>query len=374
LKHSVQNRFQIALLWSAIFLFNNLLIAQKDDLELLPGSEKFVYDEASGKHRLLGTVNFKYQGNTMYCDSAIYWEKRKEVIAYGKVHILKDGVNLFCDSLYYNGNTKLARMWGNVRIRDNEYKLLTDSMEYDTQKDVGIYRNGGKIERITDNEMLISKVGYIYTKSKNMFYSGNVKYYSKKLNISTDTLRYDYKKNTTYFYGPTDILKFDDSSKVEVKIYCEKGWYQTTTDEAQLEKKATVKGKSKYLAGDLLYYDPKKGISKGRGNVEFFDTIQQAGFQSNYFLGKEKENLYFVTDKALLKKVSQKDTFYVHADSIYIYTDSLTNKLDQINAYHNVQFFKKDIQGKCDSLTYVKSDSLMQLFYDPIVWVKNKSN
>jgi len=69
------NILKIALFISAIFLFNSMLFCQKNTLELLPGSEKFEFNESTGIHRLIGSVNFIYQGNTMYCDSAHYKEK-----------------------------------------------------------------------------------------------------------------------------------------------------------------------------------------------------------------------------------------------------------------------------------------------------------
>lgn len=364
---------QIALFLGAIFLFNTSLYAQLEELELLPGSEKVVYDQQKGEYRLLGTASFRYQGNTMYCDSAIYLEKSKEVFAYNRVHIMKGDVNLYCDSLYYDGTKELAKLWGNVRIRDNEYKLLTDSMFYDTKKDLGIYRNGGKIQHVVNNETLLSKVGYIYTKTKDMFYSGNVKYYSNKLNVFTDTLKYNYRKNIVYFEGPSDILKLNDSLKVETTVFCHKGWYNTLNDEFQLEKNAIVKGKGNELKGDFLYFNPKTEESLGLGHVSFFDSIQNFGFQSNKFIGDSTKNEYLLTDDAILKKVSKKDTFYLHADSILIYLDSAKNKLMSFNAYHGVRFFQKELQGRCDSLVYQKVDSTMQLFYEPIVWVQNRS-
>ena len=60
------------------------------------------YNEKLGFHYLVGGVNFTYQGNTMYCDSAHYFDKSNEVKAYGNVHVTKEEINLFCDSLYYN--------------------------------------------------------------------------------------------------------------------------------------------------------------------------------------------------------------------------------------------------------------------------------
>ena len=37
-------------------------------------------------------------------------------------------------------------------------------------------------------------------------------------------------------------------------------------------------------------------------------------------------------------------------------------------AYHHVKFFRKDMQGKCDSLTYDEKDSVMRMFYNPVLW------
>ncbi|MGB0177769.1 MAG: hypothetical protein ACPF9D_11430, partial [Owenweeksia sp.] len=37
-----------------------------------------------------------------------------------------------------------------------------------------------------------------------------------------------------------------------------------------------------------------------------------------------------------------------------------------------VKFFKSDMQGLCDSLTYATLDSMFRMYYDPVVW--NDSN
>ncbi len=98
-----------ALLLSALFLIKTTCFSQKDMIELLPGSESLQYDAKTGIHRLLGNVNFIYQGNKMYCDSAYYYQRSKSVRAYGHVHINKrDTLNLFCDSLFYDGKTDKA--------------------------------------------------------------------------------------------------------------------------------------------------------------------------------------------------------------------------------------------------------------------------
>lgn len=204
-KHIVKS----ALLGCALFLLPMLSFSQ-NILELLPGAKKMIMDEGSNKLRLIGNVNFLYQGNKMYCDSAHYYEKKQIVRAYGRVHINKrDTLNLFCDSLYYNGKTRMAKLWGNVRVRDNEYKLTTDTLEYDAKKSQANYKYGGRVESILSRDVLTSRVGYFHPETKNFFFSKNVEYTSKDIHMTTDTLRYRYseKKKRISMVQPTSKHK-----------------------------------------------------------------------------------------------------------------------------------------------------------------------
>ncbi len=339
--------------------------SQKDILELLPGAEKLVYNEKTGAQMLIGNVNFLYQGNKMYCDSAYFYAKSKEVKAYGKVHINKnDTLNLFCDSLYYNGKTKYAKLWGHVRVRDREYKITTDSMDYDAKKGQGVYRNGGKIESILTNEVLTSKVGYFHPDTKNFFFSGKVKYKSPDITMTTDTLRYQYLIKKVFFYGPTKIKTKD------ADLFCEKGWYQTETEEGVLQKNAKILTNSKTIIGDSLYHNPKKGLSIGKGNVIYKDSLEPYIFTGNYFYKNDLKRKTYITGKALCSYKLKEDTLFLKADTLMSFQDSLGNS-KQIFAHQNAKFFKNDIQGKCDSLVYEKEKNYMEMFFEPIVWTQN---
>lgn len=357
---------KIALLTGAIFLLSPITWAQKDILELLPGTYKLSYDDRTGAQRLTGGgVNFIYQGNTMYCDSAWFYEKRSELRAYGQVHVnSRDTLNLFCDSLAYNGKTKKAKLWGNVRVRDREYKLVTDTLEYDSRKSQMIYRNGGRIESILRKEILTSRVGYFYPNSKNLFFSGNVKYNSDSLAMTTDTMRYQYIAKKVFFYGPTVI----NSRKAVIR--CEKGWYHTETEEAVLQKNASVLKESRFISGDSLYVNPQKGISVGKGHVFYRDTSSALSFTGDHAFLSDEKRYGYLTGNALAEYRMKKDTLYLHADTLYSYQDSL-NELKQMRGYDDVRFFSRDFQGKCDSLSYDREQDKMEMFYKPVVWSRN---
>jgi lipopolysaccharide export system protein LptA len=349
---------------SAFFFIPNCIIAQKGVLELLPGSELLGYDAKKGAHRLVGTVNFIYQGNTMYCDSAHYFDKINAVKAFGNVHVTKNDINLYCDSLYYNGKNKTAKLWGHVRVRDLEYKLSTDSLNYDANNGQCIYRNKGRIESITSNEVLTSQVGYFYPSSKNFFFKGNVRYKNEELSMSTDTLQFTYSKQIAYFYGPTKIIRN------KTQMVCERGWYNVQTEEGSLMKNAEIFEKSKILKGDTLMYQPKIGKSTAKGNIFYSDTLEKTKFYGDYAIISEKERYSMITGHTLAVKVQKEDTIFIHADTLFNQKDSMDHPLFS-SAYRNVKIYNRSIQSISDSLIFTDSNQVMQLFNKPIAWSKN---
>ena len=355
--------FKFALIFSAFFL-RGFLFSQNNVLELLPGSEKIIYDEKSKKHRLIGSVNFIYQGNTMYCDSAHYQEKEKIVHAYGRVQIRKNDINLFCDSMYYNGALKYAKLWGHVRVRDQEYKITSDSMDYDAKNSKAIYRNQGQVESIVSDEKITSKVGYFFPKTGSFFFSQKVAYRKKDLTMTTDTLQFSYEKQTVYFFGPTKVI--NDS----ITIFCKNGWYHVNKNEATLYNKAEIIQKTNIIRGDTIYYNKPRQIFKGTGNVFIKDLKQNLIFLGNKGFANDSLHTAHLSGKAVVVKLQEKDTVYVFADSLILKKDSL-NQLEVIFAHAKVQIFQNKLEAISDSAEYRPKIKLLKLRSNPIVWSEN---
>jgi lipopolysaccharide export system protein LptA len=351
-----------ALLLSAFFLIRLHAFGQGNILELLPGSERMTYNKTIGAHSLAGNVIFTYQGNTMYCDSALYYDKQNKVRAFGNVHISKPGeINLFCDYLTYDGKTELAFLSGNVRARDQEYKITTPAMEYDARAGRATYRSGGKVESIAGNEVLTSTVGYFYPDTKDFFFKGKVNYSSPTVRMTTDTLQYSYFRRRVNFFGPTTI--YSDSTI----ITCEKGWYRTDTEESELMKNASVTQGAQLIKGDTLYYQPQQELVIGKGNVFLRDTSEKFQFQGDYLYKNDKTNKSYLTGHALAIKADKKDSLYLHADTLFTVGDSLDD-VARIKAYNGVKIFQNKLQGQCDSLIFDKNKDILEMYQGPILW------
>jgi len=349
---------------SAFFLLPNFSVAQQEVIELLEGSDNIRLDGKSGNYVITGNVIFEKDGAKLYCDSAYYNIVKEQVRAYSNVHLNKrDTLNMFCDSMFFDFSESYAKLWGNVRVRDNEYKLTTDSLDYDIEKDMGVYRNGGVITSITSPDKLSSKIGYFYPKKEQFNFRKNVVYSSDIYKITTDTLQFNGLSKKAYFFGPTHI---DGDNG---KMYSEKGWYNLNKDEGVLSQNAYIDRKDIYIAADSLFYSSEDSIYIAERNIMIKDTLNKLTFKGDYAMSDQKEHFAFITGHALAEKYSKEDTLYIHADTLYNVLDSL-NEAKLIRAYNEVTIFRGEMQGICDSLTYQKTEGIINMFSEPILWAK----
>ncbi|WP_159038389.1 OstA-like protein [Brumimicrobium mesophilum] len=334
-------------------------------IELLEGSEDIKIDGKTGNYIVKGNVVFKKEETKLYCDSAYYNLVHNTVRAFGNIHLNKeDTLNMFCDSLFFDTKKDYAKLYGNVRIRDNEYKLTTDSMDYDLKNNVGIYKNKGVITSISSSDQLSSDIGYFYPNSKQFNFRKNVVYTSNDFTVKSDTLQFNANSKKAYFFGPTYITNQD------IKMYCEKGWYDLNEDEGVLENNASIENENLNIGADSLFYSSKDSLYIAKKNVLITDTTNKIGFQGDYAINDERNKFAFITGHALAKRFEEKDTLYIHADTLYNYSDSLGKPM-LMQAHKKVKLFRGDMQGICDSLIYDKTIGEMNMFTNPTLWAQN---
>jgi len=125
---------------------------------------------------------------------------------------------------------------------------------------------------------------------------------------------------------------------------------------------------TKVLIGDTIFYNRKTGEGEVFGNMYLEDKERKAILQGNYGFYNEQTEYGLATDSAFAIDYSQKDSLYVHGDTLVLITDSVYR---DIKAYYEVRFYRADIQGICDSLHYSSRDSMVYMVGDPVVWNKN---
>ena len=345
-----------------IILLPHFVWSQGTTKILLEHADSLVHNSRNRPEfqRLMGNVRLSHDSTILYCDSAFLNDTKNFVLAYGNVHIhVSDTLNLFGDSLNYNGDTRIAKMWGDVKMIDNETTLTTDTLSFDRSTEIASYEYWGKI--INDQNVLVSKRGYYHTRTKEFFFKQNVILINPDYIMHSDTLMYNTITKTTYFFSPSNIKGKEDS------IYCENGWYNTTSDIARFRKNGWIYHLNQVLTGDSLYYERKTGYGQAFMHAMLYDTVQKTVLTGNYGEVHRKSGFAFMTDSAMVKMIDKKDTLFMHSDTVYATFDTLQN-IHNILFYYKVKFFRPDLQGLCDSMSYHGRDSTLSMYHEPVLW------
>jgi len=327
------------------------------------------YDKrlGDGAQRLIGNVELADDSTTLYSDSA-YFYSDNSFRAFGHVHMTrKDTMDLYGDSLHYDGSTRVTEVYGKtIKCVRKGMTLTTKHLLYDINAHAVNYWDGGTI--VDSNNTLTSAIGIYNTEQKMCYFKEHVVLVNPKYVIRCDTMLYAPQSRVANFIGPTRITSKSDF------MYCEKGYYNTEKNYCQFSQKPYIlnkKGDS--LSGDYIYYDREKEYGQILNNFSLVDTTDNIIMKGDYAEYNGSNETILVTCKALLLQVYNKDTLHLHGDTLFGKNISMTDtdktgKPKLLLAYHHVKFFKKELSGKCDSLTYDEKDSIMHMFYNPILW------
>ena len=321
------------------------------------------YGEHAGAQILNGNVAFLHKGALLTCDSAYFYQESNSFKAFGHVKMRQgDTLSLTSDYAFYDGDNQMAEARHNVLLRHRGTKLYTDSLNYDRLYNIGYFFEGGKM--VDRNNVLVSDWGEYDTETRKAVFNYNVNLRNPKFTLTTDTLHYDTRTSLANIVGPSVIR-----SKESV-IHTSDGYYNTNTGRARLYGRSTMSNKGKEITGDSLFYDEKRGISQGYRNVIYKDTQKKNELHCNYLWYNEKNGFAFATENPVMMEYSQKDTLFVHSDTIKVITYHLNT--DSVyrtaHCYNKVRVFRNDVQAVCDSLVYNTKDSCMTMYRDPIAW------
>jgi lipopolysaccharide export system protein LptA len=268
-------------------------------------------------------------------------------------------MDLYGDYLHYDENTRLAQLRRNVRLITSNTELKTTELDFDMATSTGFYTRHADIE--SGENKLKSRKGYYYSRQEMYYFMDSVVLWNPDYIIYSDTLKYHTPSTVAYFYGPTEII--GDSSY----IYCEDGWYNTQTNISMLKENALVKNKTQTIKGDSLYYERETGYGEGFSNIELLDEEQNIILRGDHAIVHQKEDSALITQRAVFIYVTNEaDSVYIHADTLRAMPDS--GGARQLKAYFGVKLYKSDLQGVCDSLHYSTTDSIIRLYYQPVLW------
>ncbi len=312
---------------------------------------------------LIDSVVLYHEGAYMYCDSAYWYQRNNTFEAFGNVRMEQgDTIFVYGDYLHYDGAAQLARLRDNIRMEDRQVTLFTDSLNYDRLENIGYYFDGGML--VDEKNELTSFWGQYDPESKDALFSDSVKLVNEEYTLYSDTLKYNTETKIADILGPSKIVS--DSGYIET----DKGWYNTLTDDARLLDRSKIYNNdgSKVLIGDSMLYNRTTGWGEVFGNMYLEDFNRKSILRGNYGTYNEKTEYGMATDSAFAIDYSQTDSLFLHGDTLKMITDSV---FKEVKAYYNVRFYRNDVQGVCDSMSYIQRDSMLYMTGNPVIWNNN---
>ena len=340
----------------------------KQKIELVHAEVDIIVKENVTKkdvHRIIGDVLFRHIETTMSCDSAYYYPDKNQIRAFSNVHMIQgDTLNLFGSYLFYDGMTEMAFVKGNVELIDKETHLYTDSINYNVKDKIARYNNRG---RITNADNTLTSIIGVYYVAENLFhFKDSVKIVNPDYVMTADTMDYNTKSEIAYFTGPSELN--GDS----LYLYCEKGWYDTKKEVTSVWKNAMIDNRQQIVHGDSLFFNDSTGFGESFRNVVIEDTANNIAVEGNYAWYYKQPERFMVTDSAVFIQISKPDSLFLHADTIISLNipDKSAKGHRLMRAYYGCRVFSKDLQAKCDSLSYSFSDSVIRLYRAPVIWTE----
>ena len=353
---------KIALIFLLSFMAGSTTLAQKQ-VELKRAESLYGGVDENGQNfnSPVGNVVFEQNETTIYCDSAIFYEDTNAIQAFGNVKITDgDSVTITSKRLFYDGNTKKAELRETVVFTKlDQLTLYTEFLDYYRNEQEARYFNGGKL--VDSVNVLTSEKGYYDVTTNMASFKTNVVGNNPDYTLESDTLQYNTK---------TDIVFFRDETKLTDKegsiFNYEEGQYNTRIKRSDLAS-GEIESKSYIMTGDKLYLDDIKKYYTAIGNVEMVSKEQDVIITGDSSYYDKKKGMAKVYGNALMKKIMQYDTLYLTADTLVAVENDDPAK-ERLLAYHDVKIFKPDLQGICDSLSYISVDSIIYFYDDPVLW------
>lgn len=322
----------------------------KDETQF-PGASIFSKDDKQ--------VQFNHEGADLWCDVAIFYPAENRIKAKGNITLIQgDSIFMNAGSLDYNGVSQLAKAWRQVSLRSSEMTLTPqDTLYFDRLKQEAYYTQKGTI--VDAQNTLTSDIGRYYLNAKKYQFLSQVEIVNPEYKLRSTHLNYYTNTKNAYMYGPSTIYGKDYT------FYCERGFYNTIVESGYGIKNTKINYNNRVIKGDSVYFNKRRQFASATNNITVTDTINKGVIRAHYAEVFKAKDSVFATKKAVSISLIEKDSLYMHGDTIM-----LTGKPEAriLRAFRDAKFYKTDLSGKCDSIHFNQKTGLTQLINRPIIW------
>jgi len=349
-------------IWLVFFAFPFLTSAQqKIDYK----SDRTRIDEVNfpGAFIFTGVENqvyFVHEGIEVWCDQAIFYKEQDFFRAFGNV-LMNQGDTIKLTSKYaeYDGKTQFAFASENVVLNSPNNVLTTDSLFFNRLKQESFYRSGGMVKDSTST--INSIVGRYFMERGKYAFRSKVKVTNPEYKINTEILDFYPDLGHAYLYGPSTIV--GETSKV----FCERGFYNTTLDEGYFTKNAKIDYETRSIVGDSMYFRRNDNFASATNNIVVTDTVNQTVLRGHYAEVFKNLDSLLITKNPIASTKQEEDSIHIVSDTMMV-TGPEQNRI--LRAFKDARIYKTGLSGKSDSIWNSESTGVTKMITNPILWAE----
>jgi len=293
-------------------------------------------------------------------DTLKYNSKTERVFIVGPTHIVgtsKKGT-LYSEQGWYDTRTNIAELYKASKIIGKEQSLQGDTIYYSRNSGIGRARSRVLLSDTTNHIAITGRNGSYNEKTKIAF-------------VTDSAVFMQFSRKDTLFLHADTLKSIPDltprgSIKKTVK--------QTVSVIKTAAEIAMTPDSLKGLGDAVKGIQPVAKVD----SLSSQDTIRRAAIPDIRRTFFSRDSMTTVKDTgnvagkiaASIRTINpfSNDSLGNIADTLKT-RESKDEKDDKLfMAYHKVRFYKKDLQGICDSLAYQMKDSVMRLYTDPVLW------
>jgi len=362
---------------NSLFAFGNVHMEQGDTIFLYSG---WMFYEGNFKlAKVRDKVRLENKTVTLFTDS-LNFDRITNISYFFDGGLLVDTVNeLSSEYGQYSSDTKLAEFRNNVKLVNPDFVLTTEQLNYNTRTTVADIIKPTEI--VADSGYIYSTSGWYNTSTKESMLLNRSFAKSNKKRLTADTLFYNSANRIGRGYGRVVI----EDSIQNVTLKGDFGYSDEKKDSALLTKNALfIEHSSKdtlFLHADtLISYkqhvyknikadklntkrDSVSNIVNADSLITKKDTLSNIIHPDSLNIQKDTLSNIIPTDSLIIQKDSLNNVF--NKDSLITKKDSL---FSAVKAYTGVRFYRNDMQGICDTLSYSERDSILNLVGQPVLW------
>ncbi len=361
--------------------FGNVKIAQQGGTH--GTSDYLKYTSGKKLAYMRGNVDLTDGKNNLVCEELTYDLGTKIAVYdnWGTLH--NDSTSVTSKTGTYSVNDKNAHFRGSAYITDPQYKIQSEDLLYNTETKVTTLYAKSVVTKDGGKSVLSAKEGWYDGLRGIAHFQGHPSVWNEGQYIEADTL--DYNKETGFSVASGHVISMD--TEHHATIYCGYTeyllkkrilWATINPVLVQANGKDTL-----YMTADTFYSAPMVKTKIPRQKIPN-DTFPNADSTQTIFLmpgenipkqriaapvnRKDTTNWAVpVTEDKKSKKKGRKDV--VAENKILTDTTAAdTSAPLYFIGYHHVLIFSDSLQGRCDSLCYTRSDSMIRMIYNPVAW------